>query len=1223
MDSQITESPEKSNVSILSKKQSFYDKDDNNQQQKSIKRYLIKVLENKHEGIHSHSQNEQHDSSSILQNSSQNMQQIKPQNRASRSNLKKQLKESHKNLQIFQEEDRPEEDQLKNEHSNSVQENLMKGGNNQSSLTNFNSSFIMKPNKKEAKKNLGENGLGSQMQNSQMQENQGRNGIFNRKLQQYHTQSNFYSVGASNEHKIKPSQKSRNLEQSNTQQLPKKNSQKQYLENMKQRIKQQYEYTNDYIKEESGEENNLYTEDEDNSTQDKINLDQTQNQEQNYDEYQINPKSNTQQKQQNIATDLDVSSGQNIINRRRQLKKNGVTPKNKQMENYNNQASPGSNPLNVYQTNNSFIGITLNHVPIAPLGGIGSSFLEKQKLSQIKHHENSYNDNSTFDRSTTNRTPLLEHYQNSGSLIRNQNHTIMSGNSSNTTSLPRPTIASELKLLKESRNSPQDFGKQVSDQFIQNSNLANFIWNKDGPKLETQDQQSNRGNNSRVRREYNIHDGSTGTAIRPITRSNQRRPVSRQVNQVDNSGINAQKLLVQQQMRNTHFGDGGFGFGAKFKGGDLSLDSERKVSRKRGTKQGGTNMEKIQKADSQVRDSIQQHQKSGYINGIVIGGGTTAYTNNQISHLNRSITFNTQNQSSQIPQAQHLLKQNTVNSYNNEVISTQESSGQHFYQANSFLNKSIESTSSRSIMISAKQHHQLQNQSKLQQINENMNDDLQLSENKSSKSKVKNKILQSLGGTQYGDSSSNVFKLVQKQQQQAQNTGLKKNSIRQGINNSIAQNDFASNQSPPLLQPIEEVSSKRDNHKIIIGASSTQSKFYSNQTVNSNLNKSQLSGNSQQHKNSRNSQIQQKNSDNDSFQQQQHVNNYGNGFGPMRSYNTTQEKFFPQKMQNNTTQDLNNSRNQAQQKAYNIKSECMMSLEFMNGNKQMKEVNLQNQQQTFNQKNLVIQKQNNQNHRIRNEMIREEQYEEISEDDDQPQRKANNDDQQSKDSLLNQNKNNSITHQQQLLQTQNMERLTNRLGGSRAFNQTRENWKDQINSNNEYTSQVVNGSNTNTGNHSLPRNAYNYTHQNYADINDLNSQKTTSSASSLTMSKQNINVGNSGMGTHSNQLNVSSISPKPNKWVTKDHVSNYTMISSNTNNNNFTSTVLNQQSQLNTSKLQEMQKEVNMMYLGGLSQKKKVSAGIKLNPIISRQQNNTSMNGGSSGLQTNDQSYQL
>ena len=39
-------------------------------------------------------------------------------------------------------------------------------------------------------------------------------------------------------------------------------------------------------------------------------------------------------------------------------------------------------------------------------------------------------------------------------------------------------------------------------------------------------------------------------------------------------------------MRNTHFGDGGFGFQAKFKS-DLSLDSERKISRRRGTKGGG------------------------------------------------------------------------------------------------------------------------------------------------------------------------------------------------------------------------------------------------------------------------------------------------------------------------------------------------------------------------------------------------------------------------------------------------------------------------------------------------------------------------------------------------------------------------------------------------------------------------------------------------------------
>lgn len=36
-------------------------------------------------------------------------------------------------------------------------------------------------------------------------------------------------------------------------------------------------------------------------------------------------------------------------------------------------------------------------------------------------------------------------------------------------------------------------------------------------------------------------------------------------------------------MRNTHFGDGGFGFGGKARG-DMSLESERKISRKRGSK---------------------------------------------------------------------------------------------------------------------------------------------------------------------------------------------------------------------------------------------------------------------------------------------------------------------------------------------------------------------------------------------------------------------------------------------------------------------------------------------------------------------------------------------------------------------------------------------------------------------------------------------------------------
>ena len=58
-----------------------------------------------------------------------------------------------------------------------------------------------------------------------------------------------------------------------------------------------------------------------------------------------------------------------------------------------------------------------------------------------------------------------------------------SGNNSNSTSVPRPTIASELKLLKEGmgleNGSPlkQDIGKKVADQFLHNNNLANFMWN--------------------------------------------------------------------------------------------------------------------------------------------------------------------------------------------------------------------------------------------------------------------------------------------------------------------------------------------------------------------------------------------------------------------------------------------------------------------------------------------------------------------------------------------------------------------------------------------------------------------------------------------------------------------------------------------------------------------------------------------------------------------------
>lgn len=53
-------------------------------------------------------------------------------------------------------------------------------------------------------------------------------------------------------------------------------------------------------------------------------------------------------------------------------------------------------------------------------------------------------------------------------------------------------------------------------------------------------------------------------------------------------------------MRNTHFGDG-FGFNGKFKG-EVSLDSERNISRKRGTK-GQENGIMIPGGDQAMRES--------------------------------------------------------------------------------------------------------------------------------------------------------------------------------------------------------------------------------------------------------------------------------------------------------------------------------------------------------------------------------------------------------------------------------------------------------------------------------------------------------------------------------------------------------------------------------------------------------------------------------------------
>lgn len=49
-----------------------------------------------------------------------------------------------------------------------------------------------------------------------------------------------------------------------------------------------------------------------------------------------------------------------------------------------------------------------SHFSTAATGGYFGA-LERSKLSKIKHQEYSYND-ILGDRSTTNRTPLLEHY---------------------------------------------------------------------------------------------------------------------------------------------------------------------------------------------------------------------------------------------------------------------------------------------------------------------------------------------------------------------------------------------------------------------------------------------------------------------------------------------------------------------------------------------------------------------------------------------------------------------------------------------------------------------------------------------------------------------------------------------------------------------------------------------------------------------------------------------
>lgn len=181
------------------------------------------------------------------------------------------------------------------------------------------------------------------------------------------------------------------------------------------KTKSKYENTENYIKEESSEENQIITEDE--------------------DDYNING---------------GTSENAPVINRRRKLKKpqpeSGITQL---------QQSPGSKQL--YSQNNSQIGESRNN-----------KFGTKNRNFQ----ENSYND--SVDRSITNRTPLLEHYQNQNHSLTRGNHNQSCNNQS--TSVPRPTIASELKLLKESKGPSPDAQLQ---SFIQGNSLASFMWNKD------------------------------------------------------------------------------------------------------------------------------------------------------------------------------------------------------------------------------------------------------------------------------------------------------------------------------------------------------------------------------------------------------------------------------------------------------------------------------------------------------------------------------------------------------------------------------------------------------------------------------------------------------------------------------------------------------------------------------------------------------------------------
>ena len=66
------------------------------------------------------------------------------------------------------------------------------------------------------------------------------------------------------------------------------------------------------------------------------------------------------------------------------------------------------------------------------------------------------------------------------------------------------------------------------------------MWNRQGSGVEEESHREGAG--QRAQKEFNIHDGPANA--RPLTRSNQRRPVSRQVNPMTDA-ITNQKLLVQ------------------------------------------------------------------------------------------------------------------------------------------------------------------------------------------------------------------------------------------------------------------------------------------------------------------------------------------------------------------------------------------------------------------------------------------------------------------------------------------------------------------------------------------------------------------------------------------------------------------------------------------------------------------------------------------------------